>query len=72
MSETALLLFEVEAFWHDDRTDVSVVRYIEAPDLRTALTVVPEESIILRVNTLGGLYRTVPRVPHNHPIGEEA
>jgi hypothetical protein len=55
--EGALTLFEVEAFW-DDEGSTTVIRYVEARDFREALSVVPEEAIIVRVDTLGGLYRT--------------
>lgn len=55
-TEGALTLFEIEAFWDDAGT--TIVRYVEARDIREAMSVVPEETIILRIDTLGGLYRT--------------
>ncbi len=66
MSET-MTLFEIEAFW-DDEGNTTIVRYVEARDFREALSVVPEEAIILRVNTLGGLYKTTRNEPEESSI----
>jgi len=58
--EQNTLLFEVEAMWGDGPT--SVVRYVEAVNMREALEVVPPECDVLRINLLGGLYKPARQI----------
>lgn len=49
------LLFEIEAWWGDAST--TMIRYVEARNIHEALAVVPEETEVIRIVMLGGLYK---------------